>query len=132
MRGMKTFDVTATVTYAPMAVPPRCRKPRPVPETFTITLHVPSYTAEEVPIAARVPLWSSAHGGDLITELRTVDGAFYRREDGAEMPEAITAEELWAHHRHETVEVAEERIAGRILVDGEVWRACSGPVYTGS
>ncbi|WP_235778859.1 hypothetical protein [Sinomonas notoginsengisoli] len=129
MEDMDTFDVTATVTYAPMVVPPRCRKPRPVPETITVTLQVPSCTAEEAPVAARVPLWNSAHGGDLLTDLRTVDGTFYRCEDGGGMPAQITVEELWTPDRSVAVAQAEERAEGRILIDGEVWRACSEPVY---
>lgn len=129
MRAMNTFDVTATVTYAPMVVPPRCRKPRPVPETFTMILQVPWYTAEEAPVAARVPIWESHDYGDLITELRTVDGKFYRCEDGGGMPAQITVEELWTPHRAVAVAQAEERVEGSILIDGVVWRACSEPVY---
>lgn len=41
----------------------------------------------------------------------------------------MVVEEPWAHHRHEAVSAAEERIAGNVLIDGEVWRPTSEPVY---
>lgn len=129
MRGMETFDVTATVTYSPMVIPPRCRKPRPMPETFTHLIQVPSYTADEAPVAALVPLWESHANGDVVHEIRTVDGKLYRRSHQAPPSAEINVDARWANHRQEAAEAAEGDLEGRILIDGEVWRATSEPVY---
>ncbi|MET1154516.1 hypothetical protein [Arthrobacter sp.] len=44
------FTVTADVDYRPFRVPPRCRKARPVPETFKRHIDIPSVTSEDAPV----------------------------------------------------------------------------------
>lgn len=146
MKTMTTpgfFTVTAEITYYPMQVPKGCRKPRPVKETITHPVHVPSVTSAEAPVVALVPNDRGHLGspGGNIAELRDWKGQLYTVENsvrgdvtspaevaGVDFPSAIT---LLNHRRsaREAIESVDADYLKFLIVDGQVWRATDEPVY---
>lgn len=122
MSGMEKLALPAKVTYSPLVIPPRCRKPRPVPDTFDHVLEVPAYTGDEAPLASRVNLYEE------VVELRAVGGKFYRHAPERSLPDVLEVR-AWGHRRADAIRDAEKEVEGLVLIDGQVWREASEPVY---
>ncbi|MCC3299293.1 hypothetical protein [Arthrobacter caoxuetaonis] len=133
---MDTFTITTTVTFHPLRVPPRCRKPRRVEETFTVTTDIPSVTAADAPVACIFDPGYQRLTHDETDEiaLRTFDGSFYiQRRDVNAGDEDFPSERTW--ESRETDQVAAEREAhGRLwkylVIDGKVWETIGEPYYS--
>jgi hypothetical protein len=136
-----TFTVTSTITFRPYRVPTRCRKARPVQETFTHEFAIPSVTGEEAPVVALVPddrgyLGSPdigdaplrSYGGQLYTAL--TGGRDSIATAGTDRFPSATTHESWSAAEFEAIEEAARDFKGILIVDGQVWKTTSEPSYT--
>lgn len=134
------FTVTADVTYRPYRIPPRCRKERPVDETFTHEFSIPTVTSAEAPVVAIVPddrghLGSArggnvemrAHGGQLYVAL--LDGARPVTAGSSRFPARATHASR-EHRAHEAAYEARKQFNGLLIIDGQVWKVAEEPSYT--
>ena len=134
------FTVTATVSYRPYRVPPRCRKARPVEESFKHHIGIPAVTSEDAPVVALVPddrgYLGTARGGDV--EMRGHDGDLYvALIDGdkpvvagsAKFPAAVK-HASYEHDSYEAMREAEKTFKGILIIDGQVWKVAEEPFYT--
>lgn len=133
---MDTFAVTTTVTFHPYRVPPRCRKPRQVEETFTVTTDIPSVSSADAPVACTFD-----PGYQRLTELetdevsiRTYDGAFYiQRRDvdaGGEDFPYERALDSWEADQVAAEREAHEGLWKYLVIDGKVWESIGEPYYS--
>lgn len=133
---MDNFTITTTVTYRPFRVPPRCRKPRQVEETFTMTTDIPSLTSAEAPVAC------TFDENELLSHsidrpgagLRTYNGSFYTlfrdiTAGSAHFP-AEQERDSWAAEREEAEKEVTDRIGKMIVIDGKVWTSIGEPYYS--
>lgn len=133
------FTVTATVSYRPHRIPPRCRKPRPVLEAFTHEFRIPCVTSEEAPVVALVPddrgYYGAAPGED--APLRAHDGKLYTAEMRGRQPvkagsdafRATDSHESWSAWEYEAIQEAGKRFTDILIIDGEVWKLTAEPAY---
>lgn len=136
----ETFTVTADISYRPYRVPPRCRKARPVPESFKHHIEIPSVSSEDAPVVAIIPddrgYLGSARGGDV--EMRAHDGQLYvALLDGdkpmpagsSRFPTAVK-HASYEHDSYEAKTEAEKTFEGILVIDGQVWKSAEEPSYT--
>lgn len=139
METMSAFTVKSTITYRPHRIPPRCRKPRPVVETFTHEFRIPCLTPEQAPVVALVPDDRGYYGvpAGESAELRAHGGRLYVAETrgyqrvmaGSDAFRATATHESWDAWEHGAIEEAGKRFTGLIIVDGEVWKPTPEPAY---
>lgn len=144
MENHGSFTVTADITYYPNRIPPRCRKPRPVPENFTHHVSIPTVSQDDAPVALRLPEdtfgFDSPKGAG--AELRTWKDALYRpvtdrstdkftivTVGSRHLPEHRTENYSWIHDRWEAAERFESSIGDLLIIDGEAWELAKEPVY---
>lgn len=137
---IEPFTVTATVSYRPYRVPPRCRKARPVEESFKHHIGIPSVTSEDAPVVAIVPddrgYLGSARGGDV--EMRAYDGQLYVALTDGEKPVTAGSSKFpdkvshasYEHDSYEAMTEAKKQFNGILVIDGEVWKVAEEPSYT--
>lgn len=144
MSNPSVFTVTAEITYRPFRVPPRCRKPRQVAETFTHTVSIPSVTSADAPVVALIPNdrghLGAPGGGD--AELRAYDGKLWTvvTEDrdctapavvaGSDRFPAAVTEDFWTESQREAIERFTAGYEDFLVVDGTLWRRTEEPVYS--
>lgn len=136
---MSDFTVTSTITFRPHRIPPRCRKPRPVLETFTHEYRIPCVTSEEAPVVALVPddrgYYGAPAGED--APLRAHDGKLYTAEMRGRQPvkagsdafRATDSHESWNAWEYEAIQEAGKRFTDVLIIDGEVWKLTVEPAY---
>ncbi|ACL42308.1 hypothetical protein Achl_4357 (plasmid) [Pseudarthrobacter chlorophenolicus A6] len=140
MENHEFFTVTSTIGFRPYRVPPRCRKARPVQETFTHEFRIPRVTSEEAPVVALVPddrgYLGSSDGDD--APLRSYNGQLYTavmggRTDiaaaGSDRFPSTAAYESWSPMEFEAIQEAGRKFEGILVVDGQVWKTTSEPSY---
>lgn len=96
--------------------------------------NVPSITAEDAPVAVRLPAF-----GDATADLRWYDGRFFQLCYPAEVVSSLGIDELQhrmsiqhyaeAESEREALRYLNEKLARYIVIDGEVWDAVEEPVY---
>jgi hypothetical protein len=135
-----SFAVTAEVAYRPYRIPPRCRKERPVDETFKHHISVPSVTSEDAPVVALVPddrgYLGSSRGGDVA--MRCFDGRLYVALTDGDKPVVAGSPKFptkvthtsYEHGSYEAMCEAEKDFAGVLIIDGQVWKSAEEPSYT--
>lgn len=134
------FTVTADIAYRPYRIPPRCRKARPVDETFTHRIAIPAITSAEAPVVAIVPddrgYLGSARGGDV--EMRAYAGQLYvALLDGDKpmpagsfrFPDKVT-HTSYEHDQYAAKVEAKKQFDGLLIIDGQVWKTAEEPSYT--
>lgn len=132
---MDTFTVTTTVTFHPYRVPPRCRKPRQVEETFTVATDIPTITSAEAPVACTFnPGYQrlTVPETDEVT-LRSYDGAFYTSVVTSAGDEDFPAErtlDSWESDQVAAEREAHERLWKYLVIDGKVWETMGEPYYS--
>lgn len=136
---MNDFVVTSTITFRPHRIPPRCRKSRPVVETFTHEFRIPCVTSDQAPVVALVPddrnYYGAAVGED--APLRSHGGKLYTAETRARKPvmagsdafRAKDAHECWAAWEHDAIADAGKGFEDILIIDGEVWKTTPEPAY---
>jgi hypothetical protein len=139
METTSEFIVTSTITYRPYRVPPRCRKPRPVLETFKHKFSIPCVTSGEAPVVALVPddrgYYGTPTGMD--APLRAHDGKLYTAEMRGRQPvragtdafRATDTHESWDAWEYEAIQEAGNRFRDILVIDGEVWKVTPEPAY---
>ncbi len=147
------IDATLTVEWTePNVIPPKCRKPRDVTRQLEVTVHVPSITADQAPVAFVVTEEKYDSGaGDYIPvshELRTFAGMLWRpltqSVDGVVRPYPATAEGIIgrAFHRgyrdlpylrgstaEQVRAEAQSEVADFLAIDGNLYSKAEEPVY---
>ncbi|GAA4033500.1 hypothetical protein GCM10023063_16470 [Arthrobacter methylotrophus] len=136
---MSDFTVTSTITFRPHRIPPRCRKPRPVQETFTHEFPVPCVSSADAPMVALVPDDRGYYGTMTRDEapLRAHAGKLYVAEMRGRLPvmagsgafPSTDSHESWSAWEYEAIEEAGKRFKDILIVDGEVWKATPEPAY---
>lgn len=143
---ISTLPVRFTGTYRLMEIPPRCRKPRPVPHEADFTLPVRSATDEQAPIAITYPT-----GFDTAAVLRFFDHQLYQQAThhpptawsgerrtpvATEYGSAGFPAEAALHTTWGTVDSLDavkaqhaEYLARYLVVDGLVWERATEPRY---
>lgn len=144
---ISTLPVRFTGTYRLMEVPPRCRKPRPVPHEADFTLPVRSVTDEQAPIAI-----TYATGRDQALVLRFFDLQLYQQvthhppqawagerrapvatEYGSAGFPAQAALRTYTWSTVDSLEAVRAEhakyLAGYLVVDGLVWELAREPRY---
>lgn len=135
------FIVTITGGYTINEIPPRCRKPRPVPYKATATVAIPRMTAEEAPVAFRC-----REIDDTVKEVRLFNGRLYVADDYG--PESVicpgdtdfpaegdAGQDRRIHgHRHcgsaeEFQETVEGCLRRFLIIDDQVWTRTGEPRY---
>jgi hypothetical protein len=139
MEPTADFLVTSTITYRPFRTPPRCRKPRPVPETFTHEFRIPSVTSEQAPVVALVPDELGHYGArpGETAPLRSYGGKLYAaQKSGAQITRAgsagfpaTTRHESFNNWQHEAITQAGKDFTGLLVVDGGIWKVTPEPAY---
>lgn len=145
MDNPSVFTITATIDFYPHRIPPRCRKPRRVKETFNHDFAIPSVTSADAPIVAEIPSRRATMSDDAShdTSLRSWNGQLLstvsrnRWEDGHPAilagSDDFPAEPSFTVHHTETESETTAEIAkqfeGVVIIDGEVWTAAEEPVY---
>lgn len=136
---MSDFTVTSTITFRPHRIPPRCRKPRPVLESFTHEFHIPRVTSEEAPVVALVPddrgYLGSPVGED--PPLRAYGGKLYTAETRGRQPvragtdafRATDKHESWHAWEYEAIQEAGKGFTDILIIDGQVWKTTPEPAY---
>lgn len=139
METMSDFVVTSTITYRPHRVPPRCRKPRPVTESFTHEFRIPCVTSDEAPVVALVPddrgYYDAPSGED--APLRAHNGKLYSAVTRGRKPVLAGSDAFAATHRHErwqswdaeAIAEAGKSFNDVLIVDGQVWKPTAEPAY---
>lgn len=134
------FTVTADVDYRPYRIPPRCRKARPVPESFKHSIDIPSVTSDEAPIVAIVPddrgYLGTARGGDV--PMRCFNDQLYIALTDGDKPvvagtpkfPAKVKHASYEHDSYEAKSEAEKSFEGILIIDGQVWKSAEEPHYT--
>lgn len=140
MEPLSDFVITSTITYRPHRIPPRCRKPRPVAETFTHEFRIPCLAPEAAPVVALVPddhgYLGAAAGQD--APLRAYNGQLYSAlaRDGRPIKAGSGAfPATVARDTHEAWQDDAIREAGNgfkdlLIIDGGVWKPAKEPVYS--
>ncbi|MET4143956.1 hypothetical protein [Arthrobacter sp. UYCo732] len=136
---MTDFAVTSTITFRPLRVPPRCRKPRPVVETFKHEFVIPCVSSEQAPVVALVPddrgYYGTTPGED--APLRAHAGKLYTAEMRGRQPvragsaafPAKDSHESWQAWEYEAINEAGRRFQDILIIDGEVWKLTPEPAY---
>lgn len=139
MSTPSAFTVTSTITYRPYRIPPRCRKARPVKETFTHEFTIPSVTSAEAPVVALVPddrgYYDAPVGED--APLRSHEGRLYTAVTRGRRPVMAgtdafrsTAEhESWRDRETEATDEAGRAFKDLLIIDGQVWKTTPEPAY---
>jgi hypothetical protein len=137
------FTITAETTYRPFRVPPRCRKPRQVEETFTHTVTIPSVTSADAPVVALIPNdrghLGAPGGGD--AELRADDGKLWTvvtEERECSSPTVVAGSDhypstvhtsYWIEYSRDAAAEFESGYRDFLVIDGMVWRQTKEPAY---
>lgn len=139
METMSDFVVTSTISFRPHRIPPRCRKPRPVTESFTHEFRIPCVTSKEAPVVALVPddrgYLGAPAGED--APLRAHGGKLYAAEMRGRHPALAGSDAFCASRTYESRHAwADDAIrdAGKcfqdiLIVDGQVWKTVTEPSY---
>lgn len=132
---MNTFEVTAKVTYRPVRIPPRCRKPRRVEEVFEMTLQIPVLQGAQAPVACAFHADEfDPHGIQHPREgLRFYKDRFYTKTDatpGSQSFPAVRFIDAYTEDRREAEREAAEKFEDRIIIDGSVWKVVGEPYYS--
>lgn len=139
MEPASDFVITSTISYRPYRIPPRCRKPRPVEETFTHEFRIPCVTSEDAPVVAWVPddhgYLGAPAGED--APLRTHNGQLYAAQarDGRSTKAGSGA--FPATRQFESrdswdggaIREAGKQFENILIIDGEVWKTAKEPAY---
>jgi hypothetical protein len=136
----ESFTVTADVAYRPYRIPPRCRKERPVPESFKHHIEIPSVTSADAPVVAIVPddrgYLGTARGGDVPLRcfndqlyVALTDGAGPLSAGSAKFPAAVK-QPSYEHDANTATREAEKSFEGILIIDGQVWKSAEEPSYT--
>ncbi|MFF2244275.1 hypothetical protein ACFVTM_08870 [Arthrobacter sp. NPDC058130] len=132
--------ITADVAYRPYRIPPRCRKARPVPESFTHHIDIPAVSSDDAPVVAIVPddrgYLGTARGGDV--PMRCFNGQLYTAVLDGENPVVAGSARFPAAVKHTSYEngsfeamvEAKKQFDGILIVDGNVWKSAEEPHYT--
>lgn len=132
------MDVNITFEYRTLnVVPPRCRKPRTVYDTETITVTVPAATSAAAPVAFRVPdrtigpteyrwwddrLWIPYLPWSHQSEPSTPGSGYF--------PATVKVGGL-GDGRDAALQQVRDRYAAYLIIDGVVWKESAGePIYT--
>lgn len=129
---IESMNLTITGT-APVTLPPLFSGGLRQSEVHA-EYNVPSITAEDAPVAVRLPAF-----GDATADLRWYDGRFFQLCYPAEVVSSLGIDELQhrmsiqhyaeAESEREALRYLNEKLARYITVDGEVWDAMEEPVY---
>lgn len=140
-----TTTLTVTYTYESWEIPPRARKPRPVRREATITVDVPTVTADQAPVVMRVP--ESAWSKDpRMAELRGYAGRLFQPLTAEhvfdhwplEAPSVAAGSHLFplerrSDHGSRSQATAEAEVRAELgkflVVDGMVWLETDEPAY---
>jgi hypothetical protein len=139
METTTDFIITSDITFRPHRIPPRCRKPRPVQETFTHEFRIPCVTSEEAPVVALVPDDRGYYGAPAgeNAPLRAYDGRLYTAEMRGRQPVTAGSDAFRATDKHESwhaweymaIEDAGKRFVDILIIGGEVWKVTPEPAY---
>lgn len=136
----ESFTVTAEVAYRPFRIPPRCRKERPVDESFKQHIDIPSVTSAEAPVVAIVPddrgYLGTARGGDV--DMRAFDGKLYVALTDGDNPVVAGSPRFpskathtsYEHESFKAMSEAKKSFDGILIIDGQVWKSAEEPSYT--
>ena len=131
--AVNTITVTTTVTYHPERIPPRCRKPRPVDETFVMTTEIPSISGAQAPVAAIFPADGFVpHGiGRPKDGIRTFGGKLYASTGrGAQSREFTNrTANVWETEKAAAEQYIREPFDSLLIIDGMIWDRINEPHY---
>ncbi|QOD05958.1 hypothetical protein [Pseudarthrobacter sp. BIM B-2242] len=139
MEPSPDFVITSTISYRPYRIPPRCRKPRPVEETFTHEFRIPCVSSEDAPIVAWVPddhgYLGAPAGED--APLRAHNGQLYAAQarDGRSTKAGSGAFPATRHYESrdswdsQAIREAGKQFENILIIDGEVWKTAKEPAY---
>lgn len=127
-----TVTVTTTVTYHPERIPPRCRKPRPVAETFVMTTEIPSVCGAQAPVAATFPEDLAPHGVSRpMAGIRTFGGKLYTSTGHSAQSQKFSnrTDNVWEDEKAAAERYISEPFASLLIIDGMVWDRINEPHY---
>lgn len=139
MEPASDFAVTTRITYRPYRIPPRCRKPRPVEESFTHEFLVPCVGSDEAPVVAWVAddhgYLGAAPGED--AALRAHNGQLYAAQTRGGAPvkagsggfPAVRNYDSRDSYQPEAIREAGRQFDNILIIDGEVWKTAKEPTY---